>query len=116
MAVFFDIGGDFEGAEIGICGEICPVVAVGDDVARVAEAGGDLVRLAGIEAEELRLADLREVGEELRAVVERVFPRAGERFSRGLALDDEERAPVVACRFAGKITHVFAAENHPPLR
>ncbi len=92
-------GGVAEAFERRVFGEIFFVVAMGKDVARVAEAGGDLVRLAGIEAEELRLADLREVGEELRAVVERVFPRAGERFSRGLALDDEERAPVVASIF-----------------
>ena len=87
MAVF-DVCGDFEGAEVGIRSEIFFVVAVGDDVARVAK--GAVFDEGGVEAQELSLADLLGIAEKLVAIAQGGIPSTVELAAGGLALDDEE--------------------------
>lgn len=84
----FDIGGVAEAAEEGIFRKVFFIVAVGDDVAGVAE--GTVLDEGGVEAEKLGLADLLGVAEKLVAIAQGVVPGFGELATGSLALDEEE--------------------------
>ncbi len=62
-----DVGGLIEGLEMGVVCKVAFVVAVGDDVRRVAHIV--VIEVGGVQAQEVRFADLLCVAEELVAVL-----------------------------------------------